>query len=170
MEVAAAGRGSCGMSLRVEMKPQGCHPRLDRPRRGACPPPPPTGLAQGSRAEATMSRRLRAGAGEANPPQTHHKPPHSICPSPIPPVSAAAVGGSHRGPCRSAPSSIQTRLNAPSIPRRLPHPQSTQPPPKNPRDQHGARHPQGPRAPPLHPEHPRGRAPLQQLPTRAHLC
>lgn len=54
------------------------------------------------------------------------------------PPSAASVGGSHRGPGGSVPNSIQTRLNAPSIPRRIPHPQSTHPPPQIPSDQHGA--------------------------------
>lgn len=124
MEVAAAGWGSCGMSVRVEMKPRGCHPRSDRHPLPGCPSPPlPTGLARGFRAEATMSLCLSAGAGEANPPQTHPKSPCSITNAPSAP-SAAPVGGSHRGPRGSAPNSIQPRLNAPSIPRRLPHPKA----------------------------------------------
>lgn len=56
------------------------------------------------------------------------------------------------------------------------HPQEAPTSPKHPpasqKPQGPARSvaPSGTRAPPLHPEHPRGRAPLQQLPTRAHLC
>lgn len=65
-----------------------------------------------------MSLRLCAGAGEANPPQTHPKCPCSITNSPTAP-SAAPVGGVQRSPRGSAPKSIQTRLSAPSIPRRL---------------------------------------------------
>lgn len=93
-EISRRGGGCCGTGKLRDESPcgnetTGMSPTFGQtpppPRRGAHPPPPPTGLAQDSRAEATMSLHLCAGAGDANPPQSHPKSPHSICPSPIPP-------------------------------------------------------------------------------------
>lgn len=92
-EISHRGGGCCGTGKLRDESPcgsetTGMSPTFGQtppPRRGAHPPPPPTGLAQDSRAEATLSLHLCAGAGDANPPQSHPKSPHSICPSPIPP-------------------------------------------------------------------------------------
>lgn len=84
--------------------------------RGACPPlclpgwHRAPGLRPPSACALCWSRRGKPTTSSLQIPLSHH---HS------PPPSAAPVGGSHRGPRGPAPSSIQTRLSAPSIPRRL---------------------------------------------------
>lgn len=57
------------------MKPQGCQARFDRPPVPGSRPPPSAHRAGTGLLRATESLCLCAGAGEANPPQTHPKSP-----------------------------------------------------------------------------------------------